>query len=169
MKEKPILFSTAMVRAILDGRKTMTRRVCKIQPIPIITGYDLTATLTAGCPYGKVDDRLWVRETWMPGDSAVKYYYRATKPEQGNYFKWHPSIFMPREASRITLEITNIKIERLQDISAMDIEREGTLTENTEISKVLDIWIELWDSINAKRGYGWETNPWVWCISFKKI
>ena len=185
MKERPILFSSGMVRAILDGRKTQTRRVVKQKPyFPTDPGIGYAVERERiKCPYGIPGDRLWVRETWahifecghynhLHGDK-LRYIYRVDNgciPD-----KWRPSIFMPRKASRITLEITAIRVERLQDISEKDSIAEGsqipcaqlpkscqqgTFTERTQFSRI-------WDSINAKK-YLWASNPWVWVIGFKK-
>jgi hypothetical protein len=164
MNERPILFSGEMVRAILEGRKTQTRRVIKPQ-----------LRINYKCPYGQPGDRLWVRETWQcfkpnteeiinPNTVNIRALaYRATNEWRG---KWRPSIHMPRWASRITLEITAVRVERLQDIGEVDAMREGDPTcENTHI----DWFRALWDSINAKRGYSWESNPWVWVVEFQRI
>lgn len=183
MKERPILFSTEMVKAILDCRKTMTRRVVKPQSLfegkdGIITRYPNQE----GCPYGQVGDRLWVRETFCYKRDPItaitsdnEFWYRATNPEvikiddDGSHaFRkdgwsaspWLPSIHMPRKASRITLEITNIRVERVQDITAGDTVKEGVTGMSFQ---------PLWDSINAKRGYSWQSNPWVWVIEFRQV
>lgn len=207
MKERPILFSGEMVRAIIDGRKTMTRRVVKPQPeqdtdcpYHIGTGVERKARI---CPYGKPGDRLWVRETHTYGDinytesdPFADVYYRADdiclgvpvseavaetvqewveeKEVSGAGCNWRPSIFMPRWASRITLEITNIRVERLQDISEEDAKREGANGEKHrgqgfEHCIYREAFRTLWESINAKRGYSWESNPWVWVVEFKQI
>lgn len=161
MTERPILFSGPMVRAILDGRKTQTRRVAKDRDKP--------------CKYGIAGDRLWVRETWQSAAamgvchaSDDYFVYRATDPdwETCEGWQWRPSIFMPRKASRITLEITDVRAERLQDITNKDARAEG-LARGTVYPRM---WFEdLWDSINAKRGFGWDVNPFVWVITFKKV
>jgi hypothetical protein len=200
MKEKPILFSGEMVRAILDGRKTQTRRVVKYNHMlgepaawcgaavggaiePIIGEYQRF------CPYGAPGDRLWVRETWASfGDSAsitppvphqcqIRYHAdnvcqwrdvpqgaRGLYPDAS--FRLRPSIHMPRWASRITLEITGVRVERLNAITAGDAEQEGV--DARECCRV-EAFERLWDSINAKRGYGWAVNPWVWVIEFRRI
>jgi len=184
MKERPIIFSTDMVKAILAGNKTMTRRVIKkpmalppdnqIIPELLRTAKDIMATW---CPYGQVGDRLWVRETWL--DYAGMPVYRADKSIPDVYH-WRPSIFMPRWASRITLEITELRAERAQEITPEDCLREGVLTRNqsayesfstdyrspTELLKNFQI---LWDSFNARRGHGWDKNDWVWPISFRRL
>ena len=194
MKERPILFSSEMVQAILESRKSQTRRVIKPQPpegvwfyrtiqnhiewisIDIMTGSINDETDIYKCPYGQPGDKLWVREMWHKHSDddefcAGKIHYRATEICVGT--KWHPSIFMPRWASRITLEITNIRVERVQDISEADAIAEGTAP--SIVGADLDYlryragYQTVWDSINAKRGYGWDVNPWVWVVEFKRI
>jgi hypothetical protein len=199
MSERPILMQGDMVRAILDGRKSMTRRVIKPQPpkdvnyLPDLIFYEnepytwssLTMEKinknycgewwTAKCPYGVVGDRLWVRETWsIDEDDQPIIFYRATDHETcGNPYK--SSIIMPRWASRILLEVTSVKVERVQDISEEDAEAEGA-----PLDRMIGYgrygekthregFIYLWHSINAKRGYGWDVNPWVWVIGFKRV
>lgn len=201
--EKPILFSGPMVRAILDGRKTMTRRVITPQPememdgeiLPDGTGgYGWEPVLPpwSKWPY-QVGGRLWVRETWKlwedPEDGHDWVLYRAggkmsfpnepylDMPNNPFSDKWRPSIFMPRWASRITLEITNVRVERLQEITEEDAIKEGI-----EL-KILKIWRPpdeeipytrrdhfeaLWDSIKGKT-HPWSSDPWVWVIEFKRI
>ena len=183
MKERPILFSGEMVQAILDGRKTQTRRVIKPQPGiapgigPVWKGSDYCKEWIRECPYGIHGDRLWVRETWASFKGGV--YYRAEGSNNARIEEtvgWRPSIFMPKIISRIWLEITDIRVERVQEISPQDVCREGirpTIPGGFEIDEC--DWIgaqqfkPLWDSINAKRGYGWDMNPWVWVISFRRI
>jgi hypothetical protein len=190
MKERPILFSTEMVKAILDGRKTMTRRIKGLKDINInpnkwqyvdysythsghkwiFDNHEALDTVYIDCPYGQAGDKLWVRETFQLDEITCKPLYKA------NYndckLNWRPSIFMPHWASRITIEITNIRVERLQDITETDAKSEG-VTPNQHIASdrywptYKDKFEELWDSINAKRGYSWESNPWVWVISFR--
>lgn len=215
MADKPILFSGPMVRAILDGRKTQTRRVIKPQPEPWrdyhLEGgcqqadwrfdlgertedgkrYDYGLWMHSGfhesrfqrCPYGQPGDRLWARETWWHGDhnywpDAVDppelpepaLFYRADK---GRNVTWKPSIHMPRWASRLTLTITDVRVERVQDISEADAIAEGCRPslEYAEgipcgYGPAVPEFANLWDTINAKRGYGWDANPFVWAISF---
>ena len=172
-----------MVKAILDGRKTMTRRVVKPQPIaggvdemPLvqISGGKLAAVQKGKCPYGQVGDRLWVRETWYCDDYTTAQdimsrgeglYYRAAEKHPEIFYKWKPSVFMPRWASRITLEIIDVRVERLQDITEEDAIKEGvTLTGET----FYESFFRLWNKINGKK-YPWASNPWVWCISFKRV
>lgn len=217
MKERPILFSGPMVRAILEGRKTQTRRVVKESAVKLPNGDG--APFFVECPYGIPGDRLWVRETFAmennreyfgdpnfaapqdgrpikhhdPADEEDSAYdliprYRATEsadlccPEDSNHdcggpclHPWRPSIHMPRWASRITLDITDVSAQRLQDISEEDAREEGAgATEaiheewDGDPDEYRKRFCELWNSINAKRGFGWDVNPWVWAITFKR-
>ena len=179
MNEKPILFNGEMVRAILGGRKTQTRRVVKDQGrVPTVLQSDGNRLLpkhvpdwfTDYCPYGGHGDRLWVREThWRAegegtGGKVRFLQYKATSPDDpplGD--RWRPSIHMPRWASRITLEVTGVRVERVQDISNEDVHAEGFAPWGDKYLSFAD----LWDSINANRGYGWDANPWVWVVEFK--
>lgn len=180
MSDHPILFSGAMVRAILEGRKTMTRRVC----IPRFDdrtpcehygpqGTDFMArhcehgSEGQRCPHGLPGDRLWVRETFARcacgKQECTALYFRADGPvvnDGAQRYAWRPSIFMPRWASRITLELTAVRVERLQDMTDADAIAEGL--------EGCANFRELWDSLNAKRGYSWAKNPWVWVLSFKR-
>lgn len=203
MKERPILFSAPMVRAILDGRKTQTRRVVKPQPIAderFVGGYciDRKGRQTSveapyvgrDCPYGQPDDRLWVREAWSthacfdsisPAGLTTRsiHYLADGKVLSG---KGRPSIHMPRLASRITLEITGVRVERLQDISEDDCWAEGIESVDGifddqihAIAKRIGCCAEdakptycaLWESINGDGS--WEANPWVWVVEFKRV
>lgn len=236
MKEHGIIFNSEMVRAILDGSKTQTRRVMKSQPEPsktkdgdywlpcnktqsmvhvsdFIPGnskvVDMHEFYSVCCPLGGIGDRLWVRETWQGPlvDEDHLDNYRADvdkfqtsefckyaadggpRPEfcdlAGNiHFGWRPSIHMPRWASRILLEITGVRVERLQDISEEDAVAEGVVTgrygnegnwlngfyapgSNQPHQTAKSAYSELWCSI-----YGvdaWYENPWVWCITFQQI
>lgn len=193
MKERPILFSGDMVRALLAGRKTQTRRVVKPQPeclrdvqalqFHVATGEPLA--IGKGCPYGAPGDRLWVRETHLPTASGV--YYRADFSEfeaaghGAMYGGWKPSIHMPRWASRLTLEIVAVRVERLQDISEADARAEGLYSNPKYTHAVLYTWDGvqgnsnnpryayqlLWESIKGPGS--WALNPWVWVIEFKRI
>lgn len=195
MKETPIIFSTEMVRAILDGRKTQTRRVVKPQfsqiwgqGVPRIypDNYCVhTNILIKGgwkwlkCPFGKKGDRLWVRETFAIVGFYEKPIYRADgikSPVGGFYFKWKPSIHMPKKYARIWLEITNIRAERLKEISATDIRKEGVGCHYHDFHSGFCVgecgflrgsFQMLWDSINGKK-HPWSDNPWVWVIEFKQ-
>ena len=184
MKERPILFSGAMVRAILEGRKTQTRRVMNPQPTPHFTA-DVdywTSGKHSGelgrspnsSPYGKPGDRLWVRETFMPMPHLnAKAFYRASDPLVHGQ-PWKPSIFMPRALSRITLEVVGVRLERLQEVSREDaiaegIDCDGGDDEHRNRNSV-ENYAVLWDSINGKRpGCAWANNPWVWVVEFKRI
>lgn len=223
IEERPILFSTDMVRAILEGRKSQTRRVCKIpsnatqvnywappsgkaEPGYAAPGVNYWTPLgnhLDRCPYGQVGDRLWVRETFVlesdreyigdvklptncpiqtvPDDGEWGEYhliphYRATDPEPNivsedqedfdDRTRWTPSIFMPRWASRITLEITGIRVERLQDISHKDALAEGVYYDVSKPGGApVARFQRLWNSINIKN-HPWESNPWIWVIEF---
>lgn len=189
MKEHPILFSGSMVQAILQGHKTQTRRIVTnktalewLQPDMFTPGF-VADPDNHLCQYGYAGDRLWVRETWhYTGGNKVEpspayVSYRAdgefTVDETA---KWRPSIFMPRWASRITLEIVNVRVERLQAITEKDAEAEGIhlqgLPETERYNhprKHIVAFQSLWNLINAERGYGWDVNPWVWVIEFKVV
>lgn len=180
MKERPILFSGDMVRAILAGTKTQTRRVIKPQP------HDNWEN-ERPCPYGVPGDRLWVRETWRDDSfdwewgTQTKYSYRADYADGKGGGAWRPSIHMPRGASRILLEITGVRAERLQIITESDMQAEGIVPVMVDSGGMtpwgdgIDVprydwpFIDLWDNLNAKRGYGWDVNPWVWVIEFKPL
>lgn len=235
MKQRPILFSGAMVRAVLAGRKTQTRRAVKPQPPSVEAVRELSGAtfglftdhtpgdyrvagpvwavrdLMGGrdphwiCPYGVPGDRLWVRENgWQPkepstremrngADTWPRYVYAADHPniinDAEDYKKWgwtrRPSIHMPRVFSRLTLEITAVRVEQLHTITEADAKAEG-FDESREDLPALDgpiggglhikgarAWhsaagnfLIYWEALNAKRGYGYDTLPWVWCISF---
>jgi hypothetical protein len=223
MKYRPILFSGEMVRAILEGRKTQTRRPVKnghvgrmmmgdqkIWPYKI----ENSCNVPMLCPYGQPGDLLWVRETfalesnygygsdylppfndsrpvkWEYNEDEGKFwtqcYYRATDPEpslcceeddckqceeNGEGPHWRPSIHMPRWASRITLEITNVRVERLREISEEDAEAEGSLLggtndQNGDERNYVEGFMNIWEEINGPGA--WKKNPWVWVIEFKK-
>lgn len=213
MKERPILFSTEMVKAILEGRKTQTRRVLKTQlpfdSFEFTSGIGYSAMTPKGYvevrgysnkdgkreyspfaikpKYGEFGDILWVRETFEfigesgfndPPENPTDYLYKADSHEP--VFKWSPSIYMPKEACRIKLKITEIRIERLLDISKEDAIAEGitggytddgyTWTDYTNDEKTYEdprsSYMTLWDSINGKDSH--RLNPWVWVISFEK-
>ncbi len=186
MKERPILFKSEMVRAILESRKTMTRRILKLQPKIIHAIYPDGSIETERifrrgdqrihCPYGIPGDRLWVKETWTKiegceGPESIPT-YRADGEisfEDGSSVRWKPSIFMPRWASRSTLEITNIRVERVQEITVSDVESEGIELSFDEIAKGWhkNIFAPIWDSINGNGA--WERNDFVWVIEFKKF
>jgi len=238
MTERPILFSGAMVRAILKGRKTVTRRLLKgstefkgpYNPAYLEAHRDSAGWATI-CPYGVPGDRLWVRETWgyrgaawnnqRPDRHEVEIAYRADDsrrtfirqgtwgewdaglPKQhpppapehdgdfdaiearNNYFSWwwkswRPSLHMPRWASRLTLEVVSVRVERLQEISEEDAKAEGVMLDGMCPPGFLDgrnldpshtyrgAFACLWDSINRKRA-SWESNPWAWRVEFKRV
>lgn len=216
MSVKPILFNTEMVRAILDGRKSCTRRIVKgFIPNNAVWGY------TAFTPKGRIScrgtfadgygekffkppyqpgDILYIRETWErfecrncdgdergncpkePKKSVLDktcgcYMYRATDEISGDA-KWHPSIHMPKEAARIWLEVTNVRVERLRDITGLSVQKEGIEVEPNEcagkfdfVSELFLLFQRLWDSTIKKSDldrYGWQANPWVWVIEFER-
>lgn len=242
MKERPILFSAPMVKAILEGRKTQTRRIMKPQPDHLQV-YDfkgkrlydgenrlwcwnghvsedlqsIEAFLRDRCPYGVSGDHLWVRETWtlIPNDMRgrdLSVAYRAggeskvhkgedvygapgsalvhmtigcdlAEYDNGNWGVWRPSIHMPRLASRLTLEVVSVKVERLQEISEADAIAEGSgepfqcstgkgptwrLPDGLSWAKSgIEAYQQIWESINGKGS--WNENPWVWVVEFKRL
>lgn len=196
--DRPILFNGAMVRAILSGAKTCTRRAVKPQPVIsdawVGGGYwqpraDRVGTIPERhclrdapmiCPHGLVGMRLWVRETWRQAFAKTSFsngfVYKADAPralgmdEYSDRHRWTPSIHMPREASRITLEITDVRVQRLQDMTTEDHIAEGLSTNLREHDAVMDLrdqWVALWESIYGAGS--WATNPWVWAITFKRV
>lgn len=216
MKQRPILFSTPMVQAILEGRKTMTRRIIKPQPILFYNGWKWEGTrpkakqnsgamavfnhtgeptgdpcLAWACKYGREGDVLWVRETWCHNaEEEGSFLYRATHTEawdeETGGSPWKPSIHMPKSAARIFLQITNVRVERLQDISEEDSKAEGmkpTLFHSSTgryeeitpehvfygsaIHKFRTGFKNLWMKINGEES--WKSNHWVWVIDFKRI
>ena len=181
-KERPVLFKGEMVRAILEGQKTQTRRIVK-PPWKIVV-HDNGQALTGNGwlseldnPYGQSGDRLWVRETFAIHPEDGSKIYRADRggdyqgAAQGD-FKWKPSIFMPRWASRLTLEIVRVRVERLQDISEEDAKAEGVdacrWCEMKDGSPCYtETYKELWTQINGCDS--WDKNPWVFVIGFKRV
>ena len=159
-----------MVKAILEGRKTQTRRIVK--PTHVAAIHDGVPSLFNSFPYGKTGDRLWVREAISRFAMGNVVAYKADY-DGANDIKWRPSIHMPRWASRITLEVVSVRVERLQDITRSDIRDEGILVPAEFASDdkfrgyLLDQWIKLWESINGPGS--WEANPWVWVVGFKVI
>ena len=174
MNKKPIIFSGPMIRAILEGRKTQTRRVIKPQPTNMDDDRRRLSVLS-DCRY-QPGDHLWVREAWTPYEdwtnSQIPYLYAADYPEGLNVL-WKPSIHMPREASRLTLGIVKVRVERVQDINEIDAIAEGVMVGKEGIPNIpltrRAAFRILWDSLNAKREYSWESNPLVWCVEFKRI
>lgn len=225
MKERPILFSAPMVRAILDGRKTQTRRIVKPQPDIVADGGSVVGVFTPedqkygrlgkalSCPYGQPGDRLWVRETWRDWSESAWHYaadgtvipkqrdrdlaaFLAQRaPFTWESYSWRPSIHMPRAASRITLEIIEIRVERLQDVSEADALAEGlkriTKDGGTTIKHGIPdrdglpgtddtgwpwrdwnadprvAFRRLWESINGADS--WAANPWAWVVGFRRV
>lgn len=208
MTERGMIFNSEMVRAILDGRKTQTRRIMKVQPesnqlgLLLITDstkhsdigkYHWAESNATGnhvrsklfsCPFGAVGDRIWVRETWARyniDQNSHDIAYRATTPEDWpEEGRWRPSIHMPRWASRILLEITDVRVERLNAISEEDARAEGIIDggclncgepepcgcANPE-PDATDAFAYLWQSIYGQDN--WNANPWVWVIEFKRV
>ena len=214
MKERPIIFSGPMVRAILEGRKTQTRRAvsaklnrtthlvdCGGNPFCIHTWpakrlgvccFDCNQELLGRCPYGQPGDRLWVRETWgitvgetiMPiipkslPDNGRVYYRVDEEPGSEHWGSWKPSIHMPRWASRLTLEVVNVRVERLQDISTEDAMAEGIylhekgfytadLNFKNSGASAVEAFKGLWQSINGAGS--WDQNHWVWVVEFRQM
>lgn len=196
--ERPILFNTEMVQAILDGRKTSTRRIIKPQPKksierdsknrkPLAFWKDCSEWVKP--PY-QVGDTLWVRETWQYIDFAGEnngYVYKASQngkdwEQNSEGWKWRPSIFMPHEAARIFLKVTDVKAERLQDITEDETLKEGimrySIADNAPKAYGDNLYIDpklafkaLWNSTIKKKDlnkYGWDANPWVWAIEFER-
>ncbi|MGO2705718.1 MAG: hypothetical protein ACTIBJ_14850 [Pseudomonas helleri] len=213
--ERPILFSAPMVRAILEGRKTVTRRAMKIQPVLKGNLWEVYGagwadcikcvrampghSLAIKCPFGQAGDRLWVRETWLPDPDADHEAWddhtdtyvswsgcgsridgvppALRKPEHciyregwaGSDLVWRPSIHMPRWASRILLEITSVRVERLQDITPNDCVKEGAwLIEDVALGRgheAHQAFADLWNST----GGNWDENPWVWVVEFEQV
>jgi len=174
VKERPVIFSTDSVRAIREDRKTQTRRaITKILPTVqriepngphtwAMIGNDNGWTIE--CPYGITEDRLWVREKWRPSQVEGKAWY-AEVCGDADHSRWRSPIYMPRWASRLTLEITAVRVERLHAISDDDAKSEGV----QGLGAFRELFSVLWDEINAKRGHPWSANPWVWVIEFKKV
>ena len=213
MKERPILFSGAMVRAILSGAKTQTRRIVKPQPVKVTRGSvicglpvpvhpddyawpDGPGCVTVSCkpngptgwaeehsPYGQPGDRLWVREAFCTdvrrAPDLPQIVYAADYASERPRIRWRPSIHMPRWASRITLEITSMRVERLNDINEADAIAEGvtavssggvTLFTTTGVNcfqTAKDAYAALWESINGPGS--WDANPWVWVVEFRRV
>lgn len=176
MKERPILFSGPMVRAILEGRKTQTRRMVKPQAA-ILTdemarGFGIRPPAVENapvipCPYGQPGDRLWVREAWAVHPETGSLLYRADDITPTPIdIHWKPSIHMPRTHSRILLEITGIKVERVQAISWEDALAEGTDIDPATTDAV-GSFAKYWNYINGAEAWG--INPWVWVVGFKRI
>lgn len=177
MTERPILFSAPMVRALLDGTKTQTRRVVKNPALLWLEQFEPKYVALPGnhlSPYGYAGDRLWVRETWgvLFDDAADRDdptwwaadYAPGELDQQARPRRWRPSIHMPRWRSRIDLDVTGVRIERLQDISYDDAVAEGIAH---DYPKAVAQYRDLWEDINGAGS--WATNPWVWVIEFRRI
>lgn len=198
MKERPILFSGAMIRAILADQKTQTRRAAKpvkhpdlghiCTPGSLVLEREPQHVIDRACPYGQTGDRLWVRETWAYGIHALAadkdedgpFVYAADGTTQGRLCeRWRPSIHMPRWASRILLEIVSVRVERLQSISEADAEAEGCAAEPCDHKRQSceDVGCCGPTAVGAYRylwdsinGAGsWASNPWVWVVEFKRV
>jgi len=202
IKERPIIFSGPMVKAILEGRKTQTRRVIKPQPLDSWmlhkntdwseyykpTRFGLKKHLWIAhprenkeivCPKGVPGDRLWVKETFGIPDAPYEakrkdlVAYRADQfpaLQEANRYFWRNVRNMPRWASRILLSTTNIRVERIQDISRADAIAEGIEPFMGKDETAWRAGFQVgWNEINAKRGFPWSSNPWVWCISFRRL
>lgn len=196
MPIKPILFNTEMVRAILDGRKTCTRRICKDAnecTVPDMEFYNADrrtyavhnfvdkehteqlSTAERTCPIC-TGDILYVRETWKKAPNGYYYYEDWQRNDIADVTKWKPSIHMPKEAARIWLKVTDVRVERLQEISAESalaegadkyIHTNGGLDENMTITSFIGIWNSTIKKSDLDR-YGWDANPYVWVISFER-
>ncbi|RUM97881.1 hypothetical protein EET67_09685 [Pseudaminobacter arsenicus] len=221
MTDRPILFSAPMVRALLDGRKTQTRRVIDFPGIEKVLEFVSVATDQQGRrvyemkdaagefvtrPAGKhfaeyqfwpkyaVGDRLWVREAWAPLDAlthsdpgvqalADRGFYRADDSTvEGEISRWRPGIHMPRWASRLTLNVTDVRVQRVQVIGEADAVAEGAIVPSktgphyTALdapfgkrrvgTSAYNLFRQVWNDINAARGFGWEANPWVVAVTF---
>jgi len=206
MKQRPILFNADMVRAVLDGRKTQTRRIIREQPevipkedehgkpgfwIPFNAGKTMVRNddMHIACPFGLKGDRLWVRETFRVHSRATDVatlVYKASEQQSWTQQThrvpiekcnkpavvdtWTPSIHMPRWASRITLEITGVRVERLRDLSEEDAKSEGVIPPAGGVLpgwehriNFRDLWMSIYGADN------WEANPWVWVVEFKRV
>lgn len=214
MKERPSLMNGDMVRAILRGQKTQTRRPVMPQPVRLPAPNSkywewnykghicrwvedfFPVGMTYDCPLGQVGDRLWVRETFhkywpTPGSTKPAALYRADGinlcdlDSEGGKQRWTPSIHMPRDLSRITLTITGVSVERVQDITGTEAEHEGahevhmlgdgpscptwSMGGPDRYDHPRNAFRWTWEGLYAGRGLGWEVNPWVWVIKFKRV
>ena len=206
MNEKPIIFSGPMIRAILDGTKTQTRRIAKLNASGRVKEVGSPRNWHCGdpnaieaCPFGKVGSHLWVRESFQYESTTGEYEfdlkkcivrYKATEPDAGPWmnaedeesYAWRPSIHLPRWASRITLEVVRVRLERLQGITEEDAIAEGIDEDGEEYAEGERLqsagspqspfryaFVSLWNSINGKRGFSWAANPYVWALTFKRL
>lgn len=208
MASRPILFSAPMVRAILAGTKSQTRRIARLTDSARVKAIGSAKNwhcddpeAVAACPYGVPGDELWVRETWglhQPYDLTDWHHghvsdrasvdewevdYRADWAQDHAPNHWRPSIHMPRWASRLTLKVTGVRVERLQAISAKDILAEGVVARRHDSEfgpqpvsafdgkaymDLVSLWATGWDTINGKRA-PWASNPWVWVVTFRRL
>ena len=194
MPIKPILFNTEMVRAILDGRKDATRRIVKgFIPDDAVWGYTaftpkgyISCRGTFADGYGEKffklpcesGDILYVRETWKKAPNGYYYYEDWQRNDIADVTKWKPSIHMPKEAARIWLKVTGVRMERLQEITEVGIQKEGVEVDPKEcagkfdfISELFLLFQRLWNSTIKKSDidrYGWDANPWGWVIEFER-
>jgi hypothetical protein len=194
MKERPIIFSAPMVKAILAGAKTQTRRVVKAQTafevidgeICAWTGFmgwqaaeaalhpdnaGLNTNPEIRCPYGQPGDQLWVRETVITHVSIPQVHGYAADgcAVTERWQKVRNSRFMPRWASRITLEVTDVRVQQVQTISNEDAFAEGCDFRIAKTPNHVGAFATLWDKINLKRGFGWYNDPWVWAVTFRRV
>lgn len=200
MKERPILFSAEMVRAILAGEKTQTRRPITHRhewaieerdgkPWPWHPPYVYAEDdAWMNCPHGVPGDRLWVREAWAPADgrhSVVPIVYRADGDDQPCLDdRWRPSIHMPRWASRLTLEVVSVRVERVNEITEDAACAEGISFQDDSkdawrgfrsfdgtclYATAKQAFMQGWDSLYAKTPNAWDSNPWVWCVEFRRV
>ena len=201
MAIKPILFNTEMVRAILDGRKSCTRRICKDAneyTVPDMDFYNADrrtyavhnfvdkehteqlSTAERTCPIC-TGDILYVRETWKEAPKGYYYYEDWQKDDIADVTKWKPSIHMPKEAARIWLKVTDVRVERLQEMTLKDFKAEGIYDDYKTYSEIYTdhlrqmaypkVFARLWNSTIKKADldrYGWKANPWVWVIEFER-
>lgn len=181
----PILFNMKMVRAILDGRKSCTRRIIKPQPQgyfevseePLYI-YDTDGKQGKITPPYQPGDILYVRETWKQAPNGYYYYEDWQKDDIADVTKWKPSIHMPKEAARIWLKVTDVRVERLQEITRLSVQKEGIEVDPKEcagkfdfITELFLLFQELWDFTIKKSdldSYGWDANPYVWVIEFER-
>ena len=193
---KPILFNTEMVKSILDGRKTVTRRAIKLDLGLADTDKNDSSYLKIPDEYGdyhdakalckyQVGDVLYVRETWQDGSfleddkgNIVQYIYKADDTKDKNSYsawgiKWKPSLHMPKDAARIFLKVTDVRIERIQDITEIQVAKEGFISNFDMESDTFYpdgyFFVKTWDNIYKNKGFGWESNPYVWVVEFERI
>jgi hypothetical protein len=214
--ERPLIFSAPMLKTLLAGRKSQTRRLVKPQPTRTLPNTETVGDLDIvreqgwrwqqtktrhvyvsdrsetsfaenlehSCPYGVPGDRLWVKETWHPCDGGTLYAADYTSKQEAGIERWQSPLYMPRAESRITLELTGVRVERIQETSAADIMAEGVV-ERPHDDPILgrcpvsafdgvcypdlrSLWASGWNAINGKRA-PWAGNPWVWVLEFRRL